>query len=116
MSCIFCDIVTGKIPCTKVYENDSVLAFEDINPAAPVHILVIPKKHIEGINELNINDNNNQIMNEIFSAVDHIAKLMDLDSPGYRTIINKGKASGQEVFHLHIHILAGKDHLGPMLA
>lgn len=114
MSCIFCDIANEVIPCTKVYETESVIAFEDINPVAPIHILVIPKKHIIGIDMLNEKNPDNQIMNELFKAVDDVSKIKKLDS-GYRTIINKGKASGQEVFHLHIHILAGKDHLGPLL-
>lgn len=114
MGCIFCDIFSGKIPAKKVYENDKIMAFEDIKPAAPVHILVIHKNHFSNINELTAE--NASVMQDLFLGVKEVVSLKNLSDPGYRIIINNGPAAGQEVFHLHIHILAGKENLGPMLS
>ena len=113
MDCIFCKIISGDIPSEKVYENDKVIAFKDIAPQAPVHILVIPKTHIQNIDDLN--DGNFNLMSDIFLAVKDIAKNNELDKMGYRIIINNGESAGQVVFHLHIHILGGKNNMGPML-
>jgi histidine triad (HIT) family protein len=113
MSCIFCKIVTKEIPAQIIYENEKVVAFNDINPAAPLHILVIPKKHIESIDC--ISEDDADISAAMFTAAKEIAKMKNLPDYGYRIIINNGKAAGQEVFHLHMHILGGKDNLGPML-
>ena len=113
MDCIFCKIISGEIPSTKVYEDEKVIAFNDIKPAAPVHILVVPKMHLEDLN--GITEQNSQIMSDIFLAVKRIAKEKGLPEKGYRVLINNGRAAGQEVFHLHVHILGGKDQLGPMI-
>lgn len=103
--CIFCKIIKGEIPSTKVYEDDNVLAFKDINPAAPIHILVVPKQHIENV--LEINEENKKILEDVFLAINKIAKKLGIDKDGFRVITNCGKDSGQEVMHLHFHILAG---------
>lgn len=103
--CIFCKIIEGKIPSQKVYENDQILAFKDINPVAPVHVLVIPKKHIENLME--IKNDNIDMINAIFEAIPEIAKKLGIESSGFRLISNCGKDAGQEVMHLHFHIIAG---------
>lgn len=103
--CIFCKIIKGEIPSTKVYEDDNVLAFNDINPAAPIHILVVPKQHIENV--LEINEGNKKILEDVFLAINKIAKKLGIDKDGFRVITNCGRDSGQEVMHLHFHILAG---------
>jgi len=112
MGCLFCNIIEGSIPSTKVYENDKVYAFEDIDPKAPVHILVIHKTHTKNIDELT--KDNAQIMADLFLAVKEVAALKGIDKDGYRVIINNGTAGGQEVWHLHIHILGGQK-MGPMV-
>lgn len=113
MGCLFCNIIEGDIPSKKVYENDTVYAFEDISPQAPVHILVIHKTHIKNLDELDASNSN--MMSDIFLAVKEVAKITGVDKEGYRIIINNGEAAGQVVWHLHIHILGGKKSLGPML-
>lgn len=110
--CIFCKIIKGEIPSTKVYEDDKVLAFKDINPAAPIHVLVIPKKHIENV--LEINEENKEITSDIFLAINKIAKQLGIDKDGFRIINNCGKDAGQEVMHLHFHVLAG-GKMGPKI-
>ena len=110
--CIFCKIIKGEIPSTKVYEDDKVLAFKDINPAAPIHVLVIPKKHIENV--LEINEENKEITSDIFLAINKIAKQLGIDKDGFRIINNCGKDAGQEVMHLHFHKLAG-GKMGPKI-
>ena len=104
--CIFCKIVKGEIPSKKVYEDEEILAFEDINPMAPVHILVIPKKHIKSVNELE--EDNNKLIGKIFLVIKNIAKEKGIDEEGYRVVTNIGENGGQEVKHLHFHILGGK--------
>ncbi len=104
--CIFCKIVKGIIPSSKVYENDNVIAFDDIHPMAPVHVIVIPKKHIPTL--LDISDAN---MNEACSmivAAQEVARIKGIDKSGFRTVINCNKEGGQVVFHLHMHVLGGK--------
>ena len=91
--CLFCKIVKGEVPSNKVYEDDEILAFHDINPATPIHILVIPKKHIMG---------------KIHMVINQIAEENGFKENGYRLIVNCGEDGGQEVKHLHFHILAGK--------
>ena len=105
MNCIFCKIVNGEIPSSKVYEDDKVLAFNDINPAAPVHILVIPKKHIESA--VALNDEDNELIAHIFQVIRLIAKEQGLDN-GFRLVSNIGEDGGQTVKHLHFHILGKK--------
>jgi len=114
MDCIFCKIVAKEIPAKIVYENDYIIAFYDINPITREHILIIPKKHISSID--NISDTDRDISAALFTAARDIAKLKNMQDDGYRIIINNGKAAGQEVFHLHLHILGGEKNLGPMLA
>ena len=105
MDCIFCKIVAGDIPSTKVYEDEKILAFRDINPEAPVHVLVIPKEHIDSANC--INESNSALVAHIFECIPKIAKAEGLDG-GYRIITNIGEDGGQSVHHMHFHILGGK--------
>lgn len=104
--CVFCDIVEGKIPAQKVYEDENYLAFRDINPKAPVHILIIPKKHIEYLSD--IDDLKKGTVADMAVIANKIAKKLGIDKSGYRIVINNGPDSGQEVFHLHMHLLGGK--------
>jgi len=104
--CIFCKIIKGEIPSDKVYEDEEVLAFKDINPAAPIHILVIPKKHITNL--LEVQEQDSYLISKIYQVINKIAKDMEIEGNGFRVIVNCGKDSGQEVMHLHFHILAGK--------
>ena len=104
-NCLFCKIVAGVIPSTKVYEDDSILAFRDINPQAPVHVLVIPKVHIQDTD--GITAENSAVVAHIFEVIPQIAKAEGLAN-GYRVISNCGPDSGQMVPHLHFHILGGK--------
>ncbi|MBQ9984768.1 MAG: histidine triad nucleotide-binding protein [Oscillospiraceae bacterium] len=103
--CLFCKIIAGEIPSTKVYEDELVLAFQDIAPQAPTHILVIPKKHIASVAE--INEENSSVVSHIFEVIAKIAKEEGL-SGGYRVVSNCGDDAGQTVHHLHFHILGGK--------
>lgn len=104
--CIFCKIIKGEIPSNKVYEDNDVLAFYDINPATPIHILVIPKKHIATLTDLKPEDG--EIIAKIYQVINKIAKDMKFEQDGFRVITNCGKDAGQEVMHLHFHILAGR--------
>jgi histidine triad (HIT) family protein len=104
--CVFCKIVEGEIPSQKVYEDEEVLAFHDIQPAAPIHILVIPKKHIASLNEVGKDDQ--ALLGKIHTVIQTIAKEQGFSDNGFRVIINCGKDGGQEVAHLHFHVLAGK--------
>lgn len=104
--CIFCKIIKGEIPSNKVYEDDEILAFRDINPLAPIHILVIPKKHIKSINEIQKEDE--LLIGKIFTTINRIAKEQSFAEEGYRVISNCGENGGQEVKHLHFHILGGQ--------
>ena len=106
MDCLFCRIIAGDIPSTKVYEDDLVYAFRDIAPQAPTHILVIPKAHIAGVN--GVTAENSQVVAHIFEVIPKIAAAEGLEN-GYRVVSNCGKDAGQTVFHLHFHILGGKE-------
>ena len=108
--CLFCKIAKKEIPSQVVYEDKDVLAFKDIHPQAPVHILVIPKKHFGTLNDLS----DISIMNPVFSAVQKIVKEQGIDQKGYRTVINCNKDGGQTVYHLHLHILGGRQLGGGM--
>ena len=101
--CVFCKIVKGEIPSNKVYEDDDILAFKDIKPAAPIHILVIPKKHVKSLNEID----DEKLIAKIMFTVKNIAKELGFADEGYRVINNCGENGGQAVPHLHFHILAG---------
>lgn len=105
MDCIFCKIIDGSIPSKKVYEDDKMLAFYDIEPAAPVHVVMVPKAHISSADELN--EENAQYVAHIFSKAGEIAKSLGLES-GYRIVNNCGPDAGQTVFHIHFHLMGGK--------
>ncbi len=105
--CLFCKIVDGDIPADIVFESDDVIAFRDINPQAPTHVLVIPRKHIETINDIAPEDE--ALVGRLFSAAKAIAANEGLAEDGYRVIMNCGRAAGQTVFHIHLHLLGGRD-------
>ena len=105
-NCLFCKIIKGEIPSSKVYEDEEVLAFKDINPAAPIHVLVIPKRHIVSLAEME--DGDEKVISKIDKVINEIAEKQGFTENGYRVIVNCGKDGGQEVGHLHFHLLAGK--------
>lgn len=105
-NCIFCKIIERKIPSKIVYEDDFAAAFEDVNPQAPVHLLVVPKKHIPDIHNMTEADKN--LIGHLFLTARTIAEAKGLDAKGYRMVINNGAGVGQTVFHLHLHILSGR--------
>jgi len=104
--CIFCKIVDGQIPAQKVFENDYVVAFKDLNPVAPVHVLVIPKKHIATINAIEPGDA--EVIGQMYLAAKQIAAENGLSDRGYRTVMNCNEDAGQTVFHIHLHLLGGQ--------
>ena len=104
--CLFCKMVAGDIEPAVVYENEHVLAFRDIHPQAPVHVLIIPKKHIPTLHDLSPTDA--RLAAELLFAAQQVASLEGLASDGYRTVINCRADAGQEVYHLHLHILGGR--------
>ena len=106
-SCLFCKIINGSIPSDIVFEDDHTLAFRDINPQAPTHILVIPKMHISGLNELN--EKNLSIILHMTQTAKILAEQEGITNNGYRWVINSGKDGGQTVFHLHLHVLGGRN-------
>lgn len=103
--CIFCKIANGEIPSTIVYEDEYVTAFKDLNPQAPIHILVVPKKHYDNVLEVEENDN---IISKIYEAINKIAEKEGFAKEGFRVINNCGENAGQTVMHMHFHIIAGK--------
>lgn len=111
MDCVFCSIIKRQIPADIVFENDQVLAFRDINAQAPVHILIVPKKHIKGLNDVAGADQ--ELLGEIQLAARAIARKEGVDVDGYRLIANCGPAAGQAVFHLHYHVLGGRPFSWP---
>ena len=112
MDCIFCQIVDGKIPSDTVYQDDEVLAFRDINPRAPVHLLVIPKKHVASLNQLT--EKEMPLMGRMVSVANQLAKREGISESGYRLVINCGREGGQLVPHLHLHLLGGRQLLGKL--
>ena len=102
--CIFCKICAGTLPADVVYEDDHCLVFRDIQPKAPVHLLVIPRKHVESLD--NLMDEDRDLASHLLMTIPRVARQQGLDG-GYRTVVNTGKDGGQEVFHLHFHILGG---------
>ncbi len=108
--CLFCKIIEGKIPSKKVYEDDRVYGFEDINPQAPTHVLLIPKKHIEGLNKAEEGDA--EIIGYLNLVAAKIGRERGIED-GYRTVLNVGPRSGQSVFHLHLHLIGGRDMKWP---
>lgn len=106
MDCIFCRIVDGSIPSSKVYEDELILAFKDINPIAPVHVVIIPKVHISSAKELKPSDSN--LIGHIFLKSQEIAAICGIEQNGYRIINNCGRDAGQTVNHIHFHLIGGK--------
>lgn len=105
--CIFCKIANGEIPSEKVFESANVLAFKDINPEAPVHVIIIPRRHISSVNDIEDQDVN--IIGDIFLAAKEIARRQGIADEGYRIVTNCGEKAGQSVKHLHYHLLGGRD-------
>jgi len=104
MACLFCKIISKEIPASIVYEDDKVLAFNDINPQAPVHILVIPKEHVQGVAEIK----DTRVISDLYAVMQKLAEQKGLDKTGYRIVVNHGKDAGQAVAHLHFHLLGGR--------
>lgn len=109
--CIFCKIINGEIPSNKVYEDDCILAFSDIDPQAPVHVIIIPKEHITSANA--INKENSSVIAYIFEKIPEIAKKLGVFESGYRIINNCGADGGQTVEHIHFHLMGGRPCLWP---
>ena len=105
--CLFCKIIAGDIPSTKVYEDDMMLAFRDIDPQAPEHIVIVPKCHITSAND--INETNVKYVSHIWEKIPEIAKTLGIDEKGYRVVNNCGKDGGQTVAHLHFHHMGGRE-------
>lgn len=110
--CIFCKIINGQVPSEKVYEDEEILAFKDIHPAAPIHVLIIPKKHIATL--MDIKEEDSSLMGKIIQTAKLIAKQLGIEEKGFRLIANCGPDSGQEVMHIHFHLLAGRT-MGPKI-
>ena len=111
MSCLFCRIVAGDIPASKVYEDDQLVAFNDINPQAPMHVLVIPKIHVATANDLSAE--HEPLIGSMVRRGAAIAKQRGYDGSGFRTVINCNAQAGQSVFHLHLHVLGGRPMAWP---
>jgi histidine triad (HIT) family protein len=105
-NCIFCRIIDKKIPAKIIYEDDYAVAFEDVNPQAPVHTLIVPRKHVADIHSITVADR--EIVGHLFFVARSIASQKGLDQGGYRMVINNGRDAGQTVFHIHLHLLAGR--------
>lgn len=112
MDCIFCKIISGEIPADKVLETDEILAFHDIHPAAPVHVLIVPKKHVDSIQALSAETL--PLVMPLHAAIREVAERTGIAGEGYRVISNVGEGAGQTVMHLHYHVLGGRK-LGPKL-
>src|SRR5687767_1650152 len=111
MDCLFCKIISREIAGSIVYEDDRILAFNDINPQAPTHVLVIPKRHIETLNDLKPSDD--QIVGELARRAAAIAKDKGISASGFRTVFNTNRDAGQTVFHIHLHLLGGRNMAWP---
>ena len=109
--CIFCQIVDGTIPASKLYEDDQVIAFEDLNPQAPVHMLVIPKRHIVSLDQTG--DADETLLGRLLRVCANVARDRGLAESGYRVVNNIGRGAGQSVFHLHFHVLGGRSFSWP---
>jgi histidine triad (HIT) family protein len=106
MACLFCKIVSGEIPSKKVYEDDELFAFEDINPQAPLHVLIVPRRHVATLNDLQANDD--ALVGSMIRCAAALAKKGGVDGSGYRTVFNCNSHAGQSVFHIHLHVLGGR--------
>ncbi len=111
--CIFCQIITGKLPGKIEYHDEQVTAFHDINPIAPVHVLIVPNEHIPSVNA--VGPEHEAMLGHMFTVARALAEKLGLAERGYRLIVNTGEHAGQVIFHLHMHLLGGRS-LGPMLA
>jgi histidine triad (HIT) family protein len=111
LDCLFCKIVKREIPSSIVYEDDRVFAFNDINPQAPTHVLVVPKRHIASLNELQAGDD--QLVGELVRRAAAIAKDRGISASGFRTVFNTNLAAGQTVFHIHLHLIGGRSLTWP---
>ena len=109
--CLFCRIVEKKIPAKVVYEDDQILAFDDVNPRAPVHTLVIPKQHVASVQDLGESDRT--LLAQLLLACTKVARHKGLADPGFRLVVNTGRDGGQTVFHLHLHVLGGRHMAWP---
>ena len=112
VNCLFCKIARGDIPSRKVYEDDEIFAFHDINPARPVHLLVIPKRHITSL--ATVTEADTAVLGRMLAVANQIA-VDQGSTDGFRSIINTGRVGGQEVMHVHMHVVGGPDPVGPML-
>ncbi len=106
MDCLFCKIVEGEIPADIIYESDTAIAFRDINPQAPTHVLIIPRKHISTINDITAADQ--ELIGTLFMAAKEIAAQEGIADSGYRVVMNCNEGAGQSVFHIHLHLLGGR--------
>ena len=111
-NCIFCRIITGDASASIVHQDDEVIAFHDIHPAAPIHILIVPLVHIPSINQ--VSEENNQIIARMFKVAKQLAAKNGIDGSGFRLIINSGPDANQTIFHLHLHLLGGRPMRYPM--
>lgn len=111
--CIFCKIIQGTLPCEKVFENEKVFAFKDIAPQAPVHVLIVPKKHI--VDVLDVSPEDSSLFTELFKAVQLIAPQLKISGPGFRTVFNSGDHACQTIYHVHLHLLGGTQMGGSMV-
>ncbi len=109
--CLFCKIIAGQIPSSKVFEDDHLFAFNDINPQAPMHVLIVPKRHIPSLNELQSGDD--ALVGEMVRRAGLLAKERGFDGGGYRTVFNTNRDAGQSVFHIHLHVLGGRSLAWP---
>ena len=111
--CIFCKIIQGTLPCDKIFENEKVFAFRDISPQAPVHVLIVPKKHL--VDVLDVNREDLTLFADLFQAVQHIAPQLRIAGPGFRTVFNSGDHACQTIYHIHLHLLGGTQMSGSMV-
>ncbi|MCC7008651.1 MAG: histidine triad nucleotide-binding protein [Acidobacteria bacterium] len=111
MSCLFCRIVAGEIPASTVFEDDVLVAFNDVNPQAPMHVLIVPRQHIETLNDLSASQD--ELIGSMVRRAAAIAAERGYDSLGYRTVFNCNAAAGQTVFHIHLHVLGGRHFSWP---
>lgn len=111
MDCLFCKIVAGQIPAKIIYRDDLVVAFEDINPQAPHHLLIVPQKHIATLNDAH--DEDRELIGSLLTTGSQLAKQLNLADDGYRVVMNTNAGAGQTVFHIHLHLLGGRQLTWP---
>ncbi len=106
MECIFCKIINKELPSDIVFENDKIIGFNDINPVAPTHVLFVPKKHIDRVDNLDLSDS--ELIGELIYQAKEYSKKIGINESGYRLVLNNGKDAGQAVFHIHLHLIGGR--------